>query len=90
MSNEQVLDEVQLNNVSGGLKQDTIECDGVIVKKIQNGMFNVELDNNDVILAQISGKMRMNYIRLDEGDRVTVEISPYDSKKGRIIKRIKV
>lgn len=65
-------------------KQKHIEQDGVIVEALSNAMFRVELENGHVLVAHISGKMRMHYIRLLPGDRVKLEMSPYDLTKGRI------
>ncbi len=65
-------------------KEDQIEMEGTIVDTLPNTMFRVELDNGHVITAHISGKMRKNYIRILTGDRVTVEMTPYDLSKGRI------
>ena len=70
-------------------KQAAIEKEGVIVEALSNAMFRVELDNGHVIVAHISGKMRMHYIRILPGDRVRVEMSPYDLTKGRISFRYK-
>ena len=70
-------------------KQQAIEQDGVIVDTLPNAMFKVELENGHVILAHISGKMRQNFIRILLGDRVKVEMSPYDLTKGRISFRYK-
>ena len=70
-------------------KQDAIELEGVVRETLPNAMFNVELENGHVILCTISGKIRMNYIRILPGDRVDVEISPYDLTKGRITYRYK-
>ncbi|MBI3192894.1 MAG: translation initiation factor IF-1 [Ignavibacteriae bacterium] len=70
-------------------KQGPITIDGVITDTLPNAMFRVKLDNGHEILAVISGKMRMNYIRILVGDKVTVEMSPYDLTKGRIIYRYK-
>ena len=70
-------------------KQAAIEKEGTIIEALSNAMFRVELDNGHVIVAHISGKMRMNYIRILPGDRVRVEMSPYDLTKGRIIWRDK-
>lgn len=70
-------------------KQAGIEKDGVIVESLSNAMFKVELDNGHVIIAHISGKMRMHYIKILPGDRVKVEMSPYDLTKGRISFRYK-
>lgn len=70
-------------------KGDHIEMEGSVLETLPNAMFRVELENGHKILAHISGKMRMNFIRILPGDRVTVEISPYDLSKGRIIYRAK-
>lgn len=70
-------------------KKDVIEVEGKVVEKLPNAMFQVELENGHVILAHISGKLRMHYIRILPGDKVTVEMSPYDLTKGRIIWRDK-
>ena len=70
-------------------KQSAIEKDGTIVEALSNAMFRVELDNGHVIIAHISGKMRMHYIRIVPGDKVRVEMSPYDLTKGRISFRYK-
>ena len=65
-------------------KADSIEVEGKVLEKLPNAMFSVELENGHQILAHISGKLRMNYIRILPGDKVTVELSPYDLTKGRI------
>ena len=70
-------------------KQKHIEQDGVIVESLSNAMFRVELENGHVITAHISGKMRMHYIKLLPGDKVKLEMSPYDLSKGRITYRYK-
>lgn len=70
-------------------KQSSIEQDGVIVEALSNAMFKVELENGHTIIAHISGKMRMHYIRILPGDKVKVEMSPYDLTKGRITFRYK-
>lgn len=70
-------------------KQALIEQDGTIIESLSNAMFRVELENGHVITAHISGKMRMNYIKILPGDKVKVEISPYDLTKGRINYRYK-
>ena len=70
-------------------KADVIEIEGVVVEKLPNAMFQVELANGHKVLATISGKLRMNYIRILPGDKVTLEMSPYDLSKGRIIWRDK-
>ena len=66
-------------------KADVIEIEGVVAEKLPNAMFKVELENGHIVLATISGKLRMNYIRILPGDKVTLEMSPYDLSKGRII-----
>ena len=65
-------------------KADNIEIDGVVTEAFPNAMFEVELQNGHKILAHVSGKMRMNFIRIYPGDKVTVELSPYDLTRGRI------
>lgn len=70
-------------------KQSAIEKDGTIIEALSNAMFRVELDNGHIIVAHISGKMRMHYIRILPGDKVRVEMSPYDLTKGRISFRYK-
>lgn len=70
-------------------KADSIEVEGKVLEKLPNAMFSVELENGHQILAHISGKLRMNYIRILPGDKVTLEMSPYDLSKGRIIWRDK-
>lgn len=70
-------------------KQDTIKVDGVILETLPNATFKVRLDNGHEILAHISGKMRMHFIKILVGDKVALEISPYDLTKGRIIYRYK-
>ena len=70
-------------------KEDVIEIDGVVKDTLPNAMFKVELANGHEILAHVSGKIRMHYIRILPGDRVTVEISPYDLTRGRITFRHK-
>ena len=70
-------------------KQAAIELDGVILEALSNAMFKVELENGHVITAHISGKMRMHYIKILPGDKVKVEMSPYDWTKGRISFRYK-
>ena len=70
-------------------KVDSIEIEGTVVEKLPNAMFQVELENGHKVLAHISGKLRMNYIRIIPGDKVTLELSTYDLTKGRIIWRDK-
>jgi len=71
-------------------KEETIKLEGKIIEALPNAMFRVELDNGFKILAHVSGKMRKNFIRLVLGDRVVVEMSPYDLTRGRIIYRKKI
>ena len=70
-------------------KADVIEIEGVVVEKLPNAMFKVELENGHIVLAHISGKLRMNFIEILPGDKVTLEMSPYDLSKGRIVWRDK-
>ena len=70
-------------------KQDMLELEGVVVEALPNATFQVQLENGHQILAHISGRLRMNYIRILPGDKVTVEMSPYDLTKGRITWRSK-
>ena len=70
-------------------KQDVIEIDGIVEDTLHDAKFKVKLENGHVILAHVAGKIRMNYIRILPGDRVTVEISPYDLTRGRITYRHK-
>lgn len=68
-------------------KEETISCEGVVVDALPNTTFRVKLDNGHIVVAHISGRMRKNYIRILTGDRVEVELSPYDLTKGRITYR---
>ena len=70
-------------------KEDSIEVQGTIVKTLPNAMFRVKLENGQVILAYVSGKMRMHFIKILPGDKVTIELSPYDLTRGRITYRFK-
>ena len=70
-------------------KEDAIEVEGTVIEPLPNAMLKVELENGHVVLAHISGKMRMHYIRILPGDKVTVELSPYDLTRGRITYRFK-
>ena len=70
-------------------KEDAIEVEGKVVEPLPNAMFRVELDNGHKVLAHVSGKMRMHYIRILRGDRVKLELSPYDLTRGRITYRFK-
>ena len=70
-------------------KSDAIEVAGIVKEALPNAMFRVELENSHLVLAHISGKMRQHYIRILPGDKVTVELSPYDLTRGRIVYRFK-
>ena len=70
-------------------KDDVIEVEGKVIEKLPNAMFQVQLENGHTILAHISGKLRMNFIRIIPGDKVLIEMSPYDLTKGRIVWRDK-
>ena len=70
-------------------KEESIEVEGTILEPLPNAMFRVELENGHKVLAHISGKMRMHFIRILPGDKVTVELSPYDLTRGRITYRFK-
>ena len=70
-------------------KEETITVEGKVLEPLPNAMFKVELDNGHVVLAHISGKMRMHFIKILPGDRVTLELSPYDLTRGRITYRYK-
>jgi len=70
-------------------KQDAIEVEGKVIEPLPNAMFRVELENGHKVLAHISGKMRMHYIRIIPGDKVKLELSPYDLSRGRITYRVK-
>jgi translation initiation factor IF-1 len=70
-------------------KEDVIRVDGVVLETLPNAMFRVEIEGGHVVLGHVSGKMRMNYIRILPGDRVAIELSPYDLTRGRIVLRYK-
>ena len=70
-------------------KEDVIEVEGTVVEALPNAMFQVELENGHVVLAHVSGKMRMNFIRILPGDKVTMELTPYELNRGRITYRFK-
>ena len=70
-------------------KEQGITVEGTVVEALPNTMFRVELENNHIVLAHVSGKMRMHFIKILPGDRVTIELSPYDLTRGRIIYRYK-
>ena len=70
-------------------KEEAIEVEGTVIEPLPNAMFRVELDNGHKVLAHISGKMRLHYIRILPGDRVKIELSPYDLTRGRITFRVK-
>lgn len=70
-------------------KEDAVQVEGTVVEALPNAMFRVELENKHLVLAHVSGKMRMNFIRILPGDKVMCELSPYDLTRGRIIYRVK-
>ncbi len=70
-------------------KEDVIEVEGTVIEPLPNAMFRVELENGHIVLAHVSGKMRMHYIQILKGDRVKLELSPYDLNRGRITFRLK-
>ncbi len=70
-------------------KEETVQVEGKVIEPLPNAMFKVELDNGHIVLAHISGKMRMHFIKILPGDRVTLELSPYDLSRGRITYRYK-
>jgi translation initiation factor IF-1 len=70
-------------------KEEGVQVEGTVVEPLPNAMFRVELENGHKVLAHISGKMRMNFIKILPGDKVTVELSPYDLSRGRIVYRYK-
>lgn len=70
-------------------KEDVIEVEGIVEEALPNAMFKVKLENGHIVLAHVSGKMRMNFIRILPGDRVTMELTPYDLNRGRITYRFK-
>ncbi|MGI8773781.1 MAG: translation initiation factor IF-1 [Actinomycetota bacterium] len=74
---------------SSAAKEEGIQVEGTVLEPLPNAMFKVELDNGHQVLAHISGKMRMHYIRILPGDRVLVELSPYDLTRGRVVYRYK-
>lgn len=76
-------------HVSQMPKEDAIEVEGKVIEPLPNAMFRVELPNGHRVLAHISGKMRMHYIKILPGDKVIVELSPYDLNRGRIVYRVK-
>ena len=77
------------NKEKAAQKEEGIQVEGTVVEPLPNAMFKVELDNHHQVLAHISGKMRMHYIRILPGDRVLVELSPYDLTRGRVVYRYK-
>ena len=70
-------------------KEEAVQVEGTVVESLPNAMFRVELQNQHLVLAHVSGKMRMNFIRILPGDKVMLELSPYDLTRGRIIYRVK-
>jgi len=89
LSQEKTDDTEQRSAEAMAKKEGAIEIEGVVVESLPNAMFRVELDNGHKVLAHISGKMRMHYIRILPDDRVVVELSPYDLTRGRIVYRYK-
>jgi translation initiation factor IF-1 len=85
----QGLPRVAKNKEKGAQKEEGIQIEGSVIETLPNAMFKVELDNGHRVLAHISGKMRMHYIRILPGDRVLVELSPYDLTRGRVVYRYK-
>jgi len=77
------------SNSKQGPKKEVLEVEGTVSEALPNAMFKVELQSGHAVLAHISGKMRMNFIRVVPGDRVLVELSPYDLKRGRITRRVR-
>ncbi len=77
------------NKEKGAQKEEGIQVEGSVLETLPNAMFKVKLDNGHEVLAHISGKMRMNYIRILPGDKVLVELSPYDLTRGRVVYRYK-
>ncbi|MEK6599963.1 MAG: translation initiation factor IF-1 [Deltaproteobacteria bacterium] len=71
------------------VKEEAIQVEGTVIETLPNAMFRVELENKHMVLAHVSGKMRMHFIKILPGDKVTVELSPYDLTRGRIIYRVK-
>jgi translation initiation factor IF-1 len=82
-------EKLEMPKLLDKLSVDVIELEGTVLEKLPNAMFQVELENGHQILAHISGKLRMNFIRILPGDKVLIEMSPYDLTKGRIIWRAK-
>jgi translation initiation factor IF-1 len=80
---------LKLRRINGLSKEEIIEVEGTVIEALPNAMFQVELENGHRILAHISGKLRMNFIRILPGDKVTIELSPYDLTRGRITWRAK-
>lgn len=78
-----------MKEVIGLSKEDVIEVEGVVTDALPNAMFKVQLENGHEVLSHVSGKLRMNYIRIVPGDKVKLEMSPYDLSKGRITWRVK-
>ena len=75
--------------MKGKQKDDVIRIDGLVLETLPNAMFRVEIEGGHVVLGHVSGKMRMNYIRILPGDKVAIELSPYDLTRGRIVLRYK-
>ena len=71
-------------------KEQAVQVEGIVIESLPNAMFRVELENKHLVLSHVSGKMRMNFIRILPGDKVMLELSPYDLTRGRIIYRVKI
>ena len=84
-----VFGELLASSKPSNKDKDVIEVEGTVSEALPNAMFKVELQNGHAVLAHISGKMRMNFIRVVPGDKVLVELSPYDLKRGRITRRVR-
>ena len=89
LTSEKSLNAYKNKEVVALAKEDVLELEGTVLEALPNAMFQVELENGHQILAHISGKLRMNFIRILPGDKVTVELSPYDLTRGRITWRAK-
>ena len=88
-ANERVAKPKNKDKAASSGKEEGIQVEGSVVEPLPNAMFRVELDNGHRVLAHVSGKMRMHYIRILPGDRVLVELSPYDLTRGRVVYRYK-
>ena len=89
MIDEQKMNEEQLENISGGTRNDIIKITGTVIECLPNATIRVELDDGKKIVAHISNKLRMDYVKFIPNQRVEVEMSPYDSTTGKIVKKLK-